>query len=160
MLKTLNISYLEISDFNKISKIEKKILNEASKVLDNSYSPYSKFKVGASVLLEGDIIVSGANQENSSYPCGICAERVAVFSASSNYPGVLIKKVAITTKSTEFKLEFPAGPCGLCRQALLEFEEKQKNNIEIILFNSKKIIKIASVKELLPFFFVESKLKK
>ena len=160
MLKNISISYSEIDNFSRLSGIETKLLREAEKVIKGSYSPYSKFKVGASVLLEGDIIVSGANQENSSYPCGICAERVAVFSASSNHPGVLIKKVAITTKSNEFKLEFPAGPCGLCRQALLEFEEKQKNNIEIILFNSKKIIKIAKVKDLLPFFFIESKLKK
>ena len=142
MLKNINISYREIEDFSKLSGIEKKLLSEAVKVIEGSYSPYSKFKVGASVLLEGDVIVSGANQENSSYPCGICAERVAVFSASSNYPDILIKKVAITTKSTDFKLEFPAGPCGLCRQALLEYEENQKNNIEIILFNSKKLLRL------------------
>ena len=90
---------------------------------------------------------------------GICAERIALFSASANFPNLKINKIAITANSNKFDIKEPVGPCGACRQVLLEYEEKQNSNIEILLFDMKKIIKIASAKHLLPLYFQENQLK-
>jgi len=160
MKRDITLSYQEIKDFNSLSRIEQNLLSKASLSLKSAYAPYSKFLVGASVLLSNNKIISGNNQENASFPCGICAERVALFSAKSNYPNVSVKKIAITATSTNFNLSEPAGPCGLCRQVLLEYEEMQKLDIQIFLFNKNKIIKIAKAKDLLPFFFMENRLIK
>ena len=159
MKKNISIHYQEITDFNLLSDLDKKLINRAICAMKNSYSSYSNFSVGAALILENNQIIIGSNQENASFPCGICAERVALFSASTNFPNLLMKKIAITANSHNFEVPEPVGPCGACRQVLLEYEEKQNNNIEILLFDSKKIIKIASAKDLLPLYFQENQLK-
>jgi cytidine deaminase len=159
MKKTISIHYQEITDFQLLSDLDKKLIDRAIDAMKHSYSSYSNFSVGAALILENNQIIIGSNQENASFPCGICAERVALFSASTNFPNLLMKKIAITAKSKNFEIKGPVGPCGLCRQVLLEYEEKQNINIEILLFNNKKIIKLASAKDLLPLFFQENKLK-
>ena len=160
MKKDLLIQYEEFTDFDLIPKSERELMNKAISSLNKSYAPYSQFNVGSAVLLNNDVIIVGNNQENSSFPCGICAERVAVFSAMSTYPDAIIKKIAITAGSKNFNLQSPVGPCGLCRQVLIEYEEKQRFDITILLFNNKKIIKLAKAKDLLPFHFKENKLKR
>ena len=127
---------------------------------ENAYAPYSNFHVGATLLLENKLFISGSNQENASFPCGICAERTALFTAKSNYPNLKIIKIAITTKSRDFNSTNPVAPCGLCRQVLLEYEIKQKSDIEIYLFNKEKVIKFNKAKDLLPFYFTEERLKR
>ena len=106
------------------------------------------------------MFISGSNQENASFPCGVCAERTALFTAKSNYPNLKIIKIAITTKSRDFNNTNPVAPCGLCRQVLLEYEIKQKSDIEIYLFNKEKVIKLNRAKDLLPFYFTEERLKR
>lgn len=160
MQKNILIKYEEIENLDVVSDLEKKIINKAISVADKAYASYSNFRVGVAVLLENDIIITGNNQENASFPCGICAERVAVFYAKSKYPDLLIKKIAITAKSEDFDISSPVGPCGLCRQVLVEYEENQRFDIEILLFNREKMIKLAKAKDLLPFYFHENKLKK
>ena len=160
MEKEILIQYQEIVNFNLLSDIDKKMINKAQEISNVAYAPYSQFQVGASVLLENNLIITGNNQENSSFPCGICAERVALFTAKANYKDIPIQKIAITAFSNNFNLEEPVGPCGLCRQVLLEYELKQNTDIEILLFNSKKIIKIAKAQYLLPLYFKENKLKR
>ena len=160
MIKNTLITYQEILDFELLSEIEKKIIDKAIEASDSAYAPYSQFRVGAALVLENNHIIIGNNQENNSFPCGICAERVALFSAKSNYPDLVIKKIAITAVSKNFELIDPPGPCGLCRQVLLEYEEKQNLDIEILLFDTKKIIKLVKAKDLLPFYFKEDKLKR
>ena len=160
MEKEILIQYQEIVNFNLLSDIDKKMINKAQEISNVAYAPYSQFQVGASVLLENNLIITGNNQENSSFPCGICAERVALFTAKANYKDINIQKIAITAFSNNFNLEEPVGPCGLCRQVLLEYELKQNTDIEVLLFNSKKIIKIAKAQYLLPLYFKENKLKR
>ena len=160
MEKEILIQYQEIVNFNLLSDIDKKMINKAQEISNVAYAPYSQFQVGASVLLENNLIITGNNQENSSFPCGICAERVALFTAKANYKDINIQKIAITAFSNNFNLEEPVGPCGLCRQVLLEYELKQNTDIEVLLFNSKKIIKIAKAQHLLPLYFKENKLKR
>ena len=160
MRKELLIQYEEFSDFKLLLQSERKLIDKAIGAYKRAYAPYSEFNVGSAVLLNNDIIVVGNNQENSSFPCGICAERVALFSAQSTYPDAIIQKIAITAHSKNFDLDYPVGPCGLCRQVLLECEEKQEVDIAILLFNNKKIIKLAKAKDLLPLHFKENKLKR
>ena len=160
MKKDILIKYQEISDSNLLSKTERELMNKARDISNSAYAPYSQFSVGAALILENNNIIVGNNQENSSFPCGVCAERVALFTAKTNYPALLIKKIAITANSKNFTLSLPVGPCGLCRQVLLEYEEKQNSDIEVLLFDTKKIIKLARAKDLLPFYFKEDKLKR
>ena len=160
MKRKIEIEYIETIDLEQLSTIEKELMTQAINVANTAYAPYSEFNVGAALILENDKIITGNNQENSSFPCGICAERVALFSANSMYPHLEIKKIAITAISNNFILTHPVGPCGLCRQVLIECEERQNTEIEIILFDSNKIIKLQNAKSLLPFYFKEDKLKR
>jgi len=160
MRKDLLIQYEELTDFDSLPKSEIELMDKAIGSLKKAYAPYSQFNVGSALLLNNNVIVVGNNQENSSFPCGVCAERVAIFSAMSTYPDAIIQKIAITASSKNFNLQSPVGPCGLCRQVLIEYEEKQGHDIVILLFNNKKIIKLAKAKDLLPFHFKENKLKR
>jgi cytidine deaminase len=139
MRKELLIQYEEFADSNFLLESETNLMEKAVDALKKSYAPYSEFNVGSAVLLDNKIIISGNNQENSSFPCGICAERVALFSAQSTYPDAIIQIIAITANSKNFDLNDPAGPCGLCRQVLIEYEEKQGSDIVILLFNNKNM---------------------
>ena len=158
-MNEISIKYIEKErSSHLLTDLERTLFSKASDACKKAYAPYSNFNVGSSLLLENDIFVSGSNQENVSFPCGICAERTALFSAKSNYPKLKILKIAITTKSKDFKNLEPAAPCGLCRQVLLEYEIKQNSAIEIYLFNKKTFLKISSAKDLLPFYFSEDRL--
>lgn len=139
---------------------QKDLLNEAKENLENSYSPYSKFKVSAVILLTSGDIVKGTNQENMAYPSGMCAERVAIYYAMAKYPKAIIKSIAITAQTKEYIVNNPIPPCGACRQAMLEYELNQKSDIEIILQGEKgQIIVVDNVKDLMPLHFFESNLK-
>lgn len=137
------------------------LIKEAKAVAKDAYAPYSHFRVGAAVLLDNGIIVRGNNQENASYPIGLCAERVAIFSAGANYPGVGIKAIAVTASSDEFTISKPVPPCGACRQAIAEYEHRYKKNIKLIMTGeSGKIIVADSIDSLLPLQFKGDDLKR
>ncbi|MGX1929897.1 cytidine deaminase [Flagellimonas sp. 2504JD4-2] len=142
---------------HELSQIEQKLLHEAEVARESAYSPYSNFKVGAAVLLENGEIVIGNNQENSSYPSGLCAERVAVFQAGARFPGVVIKTIAISATSENYVVDKPAGPCGNCRQSIIEYEQKQQSPISILLRGEiGPIFKCNSVNDILPLAFSSS----
>lgn len=133
------------------------LLEQAKKAVDKAYAPYSHFQVGAALLLENGKIVIGNNQENAAYPSGMCAERVAIWSAASHFPGVVVKKIAIAVKSQVKMIDKPVAPCGACRQSLLEYEVKQKEPIEVFFMGEiGKVIKANSLQDLLPFSFDQS----
>lgn len=125
----------------------------------SAYAPYSDFKVGAAVLLKNGKIISGNNQENIAYPSGLCAERVALFSAGANFPAVPIKAIAVSFLSHSKKSNTPITPCGACRQVIAECELRYKNKIRIILESEQeKIWLIDGIDNLLPFMFQHPKL--
>tara|TARA_R110001592_G_scaffold211623_2_gene463575 strand:+ start:5874 stop:6359 length:486 start_codon:yes stop_codon:yes gene_type:complete len=157
--KKIEIKFKEYSDLKELAEQDASLIKLADENLINSYSPYSQFKVSSLILLEDNIKVLGTNQENAAYPSGLCAERVAVFSAKSTYPNKKIEKVIIVTEKGN---EFPFSPCGSCRQVLMEYELKQKKTIEVILKSgNSKIWVFKSIKDLLPFAFeAEDILKK
>lgn len=122
-MKKLNLpSFVFESSEKELSFSDKKLLSEAQKSAKCAYAPYSNFKVGTAVLLENGKIISGNNQENAAYPSGLCAERVALFYAIAQFPNAKIRAIAITSV-----------PCGSCRQAILEYERKQKSPVRIIM---------------------------
>lgn len=136
---------------------ERELLEIAINARKDAYAPYSNFQVGAAVLLENGEVVIGNNQENASFPSGLCAERVAVFYAGAKYPGMPIKKIAISASSNHHTVETPAAPCGNCRQAIMEYEHRQEYPIEIILYGEKgPVYKCPSMADILPLAFGNS----
>jgi len=150
-------SFVVYNSFSELETEDKALVNKAKEAVANSYAPYSHFHVGAAILLENGIVVTGNNQENAAYPSGMCAERVAIWNASSQYPNTLIKKIAITVKSENKIVDKPVAPCGACRQTLLEYEVNQKEPIEVFFMGEVgTIVKAKSLQDLLPFSFDES----
>ena len=130
------------------------LMQAAKAALDNSYSPYSSFKVAAAVLLENGEILTGTNQENASYPVGICAEGTVLSAVSAVYPNVAVKKMAVTVKSGKKLVAQPVAPCGICRQRILEYEIRFNSNIEIIMMGEEgEVYSVDSIKDLLPLAF-------
>jgi len=130
------------------------LMQKAIITRDNAYAPYSQFKVGAALALNNNKIVIGSNQENASYPSGLCAERTAIYYAGAAYPEAKIQNIAISAKSMKHKVEAPVPPCGACRQALVEYEVKQKANIAVyFMWESGQVMKANSIKDLLHLIF-------
>lgn len=130
------------------------LLSEARKVTQFAYAPYSNFHVGAFAKLENGENVSGTNQENASYPAGICAERTLMSTASSLFPGVGIETIAISYHNLNGSSDKPISPCGICRQSFVEFQDRTKKKIRIILSGMKgKVQIIENAKDLLPLVF-------
>ena len=133
------------------------LMQKAVEVRDKAYAPYSNFNVGAAILLDNGVIVTGSNQENASYPSGLCAERTAIYYAGSQYPEAKILRMAISATSKKKPTSSPIPPCGACRQAISEYEIKQENPIEMYFMGETgKVAKSDSLANLLPFVFDKS----
>ena len=151
--------YEVYDDISELNEKDAWLLTEARSVTDNAYAPYSNFHVGAVAMLSNGEVVAGTNQENASYPVGICAERVLLGNAATLYPGISIETIAISYNSNVVKSDHPISPCGMCRQALLEYETRVKNPIRLILSGMEgKIQIIKAANSLLPFAFTPSEL--
>ncbi len=137
----------------------KSLMKKAVEARSKAYAPYSKFNVGAALLLDNGEVVLGNNQENASYPSGLCAERTAIYYAGAQYPQARILKMAITATSTHNPTTSPIPPCGACRQAIAEYEIKQKQPIEIYFMGESGSVAMSkSLENLLPFVFDKSAL--
>ena len=150
--KEVRFDFLEFESINDCTEEVQNLYKNAIEARENAYAPYSKFKVGAALLLENGEVILGNNQENAAYPAGLCAERVAIFSAKANFPQVAIKAIVIVTSAENIKE--PVSPCGVCRQVLVEYENLQNQPFQIYLQSkNNRIIQIDSSKNLLPFSF-------
>jgi len=152
----VNIIQTEFKIYESTSELQtedQNLIKLAKEHMNHSYSPYSKFKVGVGLMLESGDTLGGSNQENASYPICICGEQVALSSASSRYPGIPIKKLAICAGLHGTITEEPVMPCGSCRQAICEYESRYDNDIELILVSAQKIYTFKSGKDLLPLYF-------
>ena len=128
------------------SKDKERLLREAGLAKVNSYSPYSKFRVGASVLLANGEVFSGANIESCSYPCGICAERNVLSTVyGKGFRKEDIVALAISGDTKDF-----ITPCGMCAQVISELMDAE---CPIFLLNSKNEVKEIKVRKLLPYYF-------
>lgn len=155
-----------MTDFTTTEHLEeldaesKYLVHKAKEALAHAHASYSKFTVGAALLLEDGTVVTGANYENAAYPSGMCAERVALFAAAAQHPDKKIKKMAIVAKKKTAKELTPAASCGPCRQVMLEFEYNQRSNMEIVMLtHDQGWVKVPSAASLLPFSFTPDNLK-
>ncbi len=152
----INVSILQIDE---LTPSQRKLVESSRKACDKSYSPYSKFAVGAALELDNGEMLWANNQENAAYPSGLCAERSLLFYAKSNHPDNVILRMAISAKNNGEIVEKPVAPCGTCRQVLLETANRQITPIEIILAGKDKVYIINDVKDLLPLRFDADDLK-
>ena len=136
-------------------KVEDQLLIQAAReATSRSYAPYSHFHVGAAVLLDNGVIITGTNQENVASPSGLCAERTTLFYANSQYPNQKVKALAIAARHAEKGIPHsPISPCGACRQVMLETENRYGSPFRIMLCGEKDVYVIKSAKDLLPFAF-------
>ncbi|HHX00867.1 MAG TPA: cytidine deaminase [Acholeplasmataceae bacterium] len=127
-------------------KFDEAMYKEVLQAYNNAYAPYSKFHVGAVILLKNGKYITGSNVENASYGLSNCAERSALFNAySQGYRKADIEKIMVIGNT-----DTPISPCGACRQVMSELMDKDAT---VILTNLNKDIKEYKVKDLLPYSF-------
>lgn len=153
--KEIIIRFEELS-LDELSAADLALVDEAREATRRSYAPYSRFCVGAAILLSNGETVTGANQENAAYPSGTCAERSACFYAHARYPEAQFEKIAIAARGTDGEfVSDPVAPCGACRQALLEYETLAGHNVEVLLVGRDTVYRLPSVRSTLPLAFSE-----
>ena len=141
---------------DELSAEDRQLVEQAIEATRRSYAPYSHFHVGAAVRLENGKIVIGCNQENVAYPSGLCAERTALFAAGAQYPDVPVRVLAVAARGTDGEMtEEPTGPCGSCRQVIIESETRAKHPIRILLYGRRCIYIIDGIRQLMPLTFSE-----
>ncbi len=156
----IKFEYDVFENSDELNQADAALLDAARKVTSKAYAPYSNFLVGAVAELQNGETVSGTNQENASYPVGICAERVLLSAASMLHTNVPIKTIAISYHNLNGESSKPVSPCGMCRQALREYEDRTNQSIRLILSGmSGKVFIIDNVSQLLPFSFGGEDLK-
>jgi cytidine deaminase len=148
------------SNKSELSASDLELLKQAEKATLNAYAPYSQFNVGAALRLETGELIIGSNQENVAYPSGLCAERVALFAASTLHPNMVVKTMAITARTSKCELRDPLTPCGGCRQVIMEYQRKQGLPIRLILAGKGETVWVfEDASALLPFGFGADYLK-
>jgi len=156
---TFEFNYKVYNSIDELPEEQQWLLNEAREVTAQAYAPYSNFKVGAVAKLVNGEIVAGSNQENASFPVGLCAERVLLASVSSLYPKVPVETVAVSYNSDHHHSDHPISPCGICRQSLQEFETRVNHPIQLILGGmTGPVYVIDSASRLLPLAFTSKEL--
>ena len=149
-----------VCNLEELSEQDFKLVNAAKQATSGSWSPYSKFKVGAALLLDDGTIVTGSNQENAAYPSGLCAERTALFSAGHMYPGKAVTALAIAARNDNGYTAQPITPCGACRQVLAETEQRGGRPIRYILYGTQGTMIIdGGTDAILPFCFGADSMK-
>jgi cytidine deaminase len=146
-----NLQDLELGD--------QQLVQAAVKATAQAYAPYSRFHVGAALLLDNGVVVTGTNQENAAYPSCMCAERVAIYAAAAQYPGMTIRKMAVVALRDGVAPLVSAASCGQCRQVMCEFEHRQGTSMEIVFqAPDNRWVKTPTAVSLLPFAFSKDNL--
>lgn len=154
------VQYQNYADVSELADDDKELCYFAVEALQTSHSPYSNFRVGTAIRLQGGEVVLGSNQENVAYPSGLCAERVALFGIGARTDHPVIESMAVTAQTDSFTITHPVTSCGACLQVMADFETRQKSQIEILFYcMGGEIIKVKGVKQLMPLGFVEHRLE-
>jgi len=148
-----------ISTIDECNNETKNLIKKAQEATQRAYAPYSNFHVGAAALLANGEIITGNNQENASYPAGICAERTALSYANAQYPNVPVIAIAIAAYNNGSFTSDICSPCGICRQYLVEVENKSDQPMKVIMCSNNEVYEVASAKDLLPLSFEKSNLE-
>ena len=151
--RRITIDFIEYSSPDEMEPQDRELVAAALEARGGSYSPYSKFRVGAALRLVDGTIIKGANQENIAYPSGLCAERTAMFAAGANYPGVAFDTLAVAGGNGNEVCEMPAAPCGACRQVMAEYQKLYDRPLKVILIGTHAIYKFSKVDDILPLIF-------
>ena len=151
--KEIKIAYQEFDSLNELCHKDRLLAEAAIDATSRSYAPYSNFNVGAAIMYEDGEIIQGSNQENAAYPSVLCAERTALFYASSRRPDTPIISLAIAASQKGTLCNIPATPCGACRQVMAQYQVKSGKPMTVLLVGGEKIWKFASVDDLLPLTF-------
>ncbi|MEI6947798.1 cytidine deaminase [Paraflavisolibacter sp. H34] len=153
-------SYKVYQSIDELPEDQRLLLQAAREVTEQAYAPYSNFQVGAVARLANGETVPGSNQENASFPAGLCAERVLLASVSSLFPRVPVEAMAISYKSENVKSDHPISPCGICRQSLQEYETRTNQPVQLILGGmTGPVYVIDSASKLLPLAFTSEELR-
>jgi len=152
--RNINFEITVYESSKELTTLDAELMEKAVEARAKAYAPYSSFFVGAAVQLANGTIVLGNNQENACYPSGLCAERVAIYHAGAVHPNEIVRTIAITATTESHVVVSPVAPCGSCRQAILEYEFKQKSPIRLLLMGTDgTIIECNAVADLLPLQF-------
>ena len=151
-------SVVHICKIEELSVTERKLVSKAIEATNRSYAKYSRFNVGAALLLENGAEIIGCNQENAAFSVTICAERTALFSAGAQYPGQPVTMLAIAARNEKGLLPAPVTPCGSCRQAMVEHEQRSGKPMRILLYGTECIYIIDGIRNLMPLSFDENQL--
>lgn len=154
MKSSFHVDFTVHQDLKTLSETDRRLIENAKNAAHLAYAPYSNFKVGAAVILKDGTFYSGSNQENASFPAGICAERVVLSTVSSVSPLNSVVTMAICSISDDVEVSDPVAPCGICRQSLIEYESRFNAPIRLLLVGSnEKVCEFISASELLPMAF-------
>jgi cytidine deaminase len=154
MEKEIRLTYGEYASDADLAAPDRELLAQARKATVDAYAPYSHFRVGAAARLVNGVVITGTNQENASFPAGICAERTLLSVAGAQYPGVAIDTLAISYDNANGSSDRPIAPCGICRQSLQEFEQRTGRSMRVVLGGKTgKVIVLGESGLLLPFAF-------
>lgn len=157
--KKFEFDYIVYESIKDMPAEQQALLVKAQEATGDAYAPYSEFCVGAAARLANGEILTGSNQENASYPAGICAERVLLSAAAAVFPKIPVMAIAITYKSTHLKSDHPIAPCGICRQTLQEAESRLQHGIQLILAGLEgEVYVIENASALLPLAFTKEEL--
>lgn len=151
--KEIKILVSEYKNLEELITTDRELVLAARTISEKAYAPYSQFKVGAALRLDDGTVVTGSNQENAATPAGTCAERSALFWANANYPDRAVVAIAVTAIDQSDKHAANLSPCGICRQALLECQQRYKQPIRVILDSRDKIEVLDNMEGLLPLSF-------
>lgn len=152
-IREIKIEFKEFSSIEELSLQDQQLILAARETAKNAYSPYSKFSVGAAVLLDNSEVIAANNQENADFTDGLCAERVALFYAHAMHPGIPVNTIAVTAKNSKGVFVELAQPCGSCRQVMIETEFRFKKAVRILLDGRDKIQLFEGADNLLPLAF-------
>lgn len=159
-MKKIDLSItIGFGKYEELSSADQELVEKAKDATHNSYSPYSKFAVGAALRLADGTIITGANQENAAFPSGLCAERTAIFAAQAQHPDQPITTLAIAARNQNGLMKDPIVPCGSCRQVMTEIEDRYHQPIKILLYGTAGIYIVNSVKDILPLSFIGDSMK-
>jgi cytidine deaminase len=160
MKKEFTVRYEEYASAEELPEKDAALLDMARKTTKDAYAPYSRFRVGAAARLINGEIITGTNQENASYPVGICAERTLLSVAGALFPGVAIDTLAVSYDNENGPSDRPLSPCGICRQSLQEFEQRTGRSMRVVLGGQQgEVIVLEQSGLLLPFAFTGDDLK-
>jgi len=158
--KEYSFTFEVYNSIDALKEDDAQLMREAQKITEHAYAPYSRFRVGAVAILSNGQKLTGTNQENASFPVGICAERVLLSAASSVFPGIPIEIIAISYRDDHNSSDHPISPCGICRQSLVEYEIRMKKPIRLLLGGlTGKVYVIPEANALLPLAFTNEELK-